>query len=140
MPEKMRHLSPKLLETFYFRTVIPQVTYYISVWGNCSVAKLYEIESLHIKVGRFIHRVPQNVLESEVLSYIKWQDLGYLYKRRLAIEVFKVKQGLNNRLLPFFNFNESKRRGVVLEVKRKKKGLGGNSFSYRGTVVWNSQD
>ena len=136
----MRHLSPKLLETFYFRTVIPQVTYYISVWGNCSVAKLYEIESLHIKVGRFIHRVPQNVLESEVLSYIKWQDLGYLYKRRFTIEVFKVKQGLNNRLLPFFNFNESKRRGVVFEVKRKKKGLGGNSFSYRGTVVWNSQD
>ena len=140
MPKKMRHLSPKLLETFYFRTVIPQVTYYISVWGNCSVAKLYEIESLHIKVGRFIHRVPQNVLESEVLSYIKWQDLGYLYKRRFTIEVFKVKQGLNNRLLPFFNFNESKRRGVVFEVKRKKKGLGGNSFSYRGTVVWNSQD
>ena len=136
----MRHLSPKLLETFYFRTVIPQVTYYISVWGNCSVAKLYEIESLHIKVGRFIHRVPQNVLESEILSYIKWQDLGYLYKRRFTIEVFKVKQGLNNRLLPFFNFNESKRRGVVFEVKRKKKGLGGNSFSYRGTVVWNSQD
>lgn len=64
--KKMRYLSPKLLETFYFRTVIPQVTYCISVWGNCSVAKLYENESLHIKVGRFIHRVPQNVLESEV--------------------------------------------------------------------------
>ena len=42
-------------------------------------------------------RVPQNVLEGEVLSYIKWQDLGYLYKNRLAIEVFKVKQGLNHR-------------------------------------------
>ena len=42
-------------------------------------------------------RVPQNVLEGEVLSYIKWQDLGYLYKSRLAIEVFKVTQGLNHR-------------------------------------------
>ena len=120
------------------RTVIPQVTYCISVQGNCSVAKLYEIESLHIKVSRFIHRVPQNVLESEVLSYIKWQDLGYLYKRRLAIEVFKVKQGFNHRLLPFFNFTESKRRGVLLEVKRTKTEFGRNSFSHRGTVVWNS--
>ena len=35
-------------------------------------------------------RVPQNVLEGELLSYIKWQDLGYLYKRRLAVEVFMV--------------------------------------------------
>ena len=42
-------------------------------------------------------RVPHNVLEGEVLSYIKWQDLGYLYKRRLAVEVFKIKQGLNHR-------------------------------------------
>ena len=42
-------------------------------------------------------RVPQNVLEGELLSYIKWQDLGYLYKRRLAVEDFKVKQGLNHR-------------------------------------------
>ena len=42
-------------------------------------------------------RVPQNVLEGELLSYIKWQDLGYLYKRRLAVEVFEVKQGLNHR-------------------------------------------
>ena len=42
-------------------------------------------------------RVPQNVVEGELLSYIKWQDLGYLYKRRLAVEVFKVKQGLNHR-------------------------------------------
>ena len=73
----MRYLSPKLLETFYFRTVILQVTYCISVWDNCSVAKPYEIESLHITVGKFIHRVPHNVLESEVLNYIKWQDLRY---------------------------------------------------------------
>ena len=138
--KKMKYLSPKLLEAFYFRAVIPQITYCISVWGNCSVAKLYEIENLHIKVGRFIHRVPQNILESEVLSYIKWQDLGYLYKRRLAIEVFKVKHGLNHRLMPFFTFTESKRRGVLLEVKRKKTELGRNSFSYRGIVVWNSLD
>ena len=48
------------------------------------MAKLYELENLRIKVGRFIHRVSQNILASEVLSYIKWQDLGYLYKRRLA--------------------------------------------------------
>ena len=104
------------------------------------MAKLYEIENLHIKVGRFIHRVPQNILESEVLSYIKWQDLGHLYKCRLAIEVYKVKQGLNHKLLAFFTFTESKRRGVLLEVKWKKTELGRNSFSYRGTVIWNSLD
>ena len=35
-----------------------QITYCISVWGNCSVAMLSEIEKLHIKVGRVVHKVP----------------------------------------------------------------------------------
>ena len=61
-----------------------------------------KIENLHIKVGRFIHRVPHNILESEALSCIKWQDLGYLYKRSLAIEVVKVKQDVNHSL-PLLN-------------------------------------
>ena len=81
------------------------------------MAKLYEIENLHIKVGRFIHRVPQNILESDVLSYIKWQDLGYLYKRRLAIEVFQAKQGLNHTMVTFI---KSKRRSVTEDRARKK--------------------
>ena len=47
----------------------------------------------------------------------QWQDL---YKRRLAVNVFKVKQGFNHRLLSFFTFTESKRKVVLLEVKRQK--------------------
>ena len=49
--------------------------------------------------------------------------VGYLYKRRLAIEFFKVT---------FIEFN--KRRGVLLEVKWKKTELGRlNNSSNRGT-------
>ena len=63
-----------------------------------------EIERLHIKVARIIRKIPEDILDCNVLAHIKWQDLGYLYKRRIATEVFKVKQGLNNRLLPFLTF------------------------------------
>lgn len=104
------------------------------------MAKLHEIENLHFKAGRFIQRVPQNILESKVLSYIKLQALEYLYKSRLSIEVFKVKQGLSHWLLPFFAFIEFKCRGVLLKVKRKKTELGRISFLYRVIRVWNSLD
>ena len=59
---------------------------------------------------------------------------------RSSFEVFKVKLGLNSRLIPFFTFVESKRKGSLLEVKRKNTELGRNSFAYRGSVVWNSLD
>ena len=77
-------------------------------------------------------------MDREVLDPIKRQDLGYLYKRRLEIEVFKVKQGLNSRILPFFTFTESKRKGPLLEIQRIKTDLGKNSFYFRAPIAWNS--
>ena len=63
-----------------------------------------EFVNLQVKAGRFIHRIPKNFLDIDVLDFIKWEDPGYLYKRRLAIEIFKISHGLNDRLSPFVNF------------------------------------
>ena len=38
-------------------------------------------------------------------------DPGYVYKLRLAVEVFKVTPEVNSRLILFFTFAESKRKG-----------------------------
>ena len=126
---KMSYLPPKLLEEIYFKTIILQLTYCIAVWGNCAVAMFTEIERLHLKVARIIRKIPEDILNCNVLDHIKWQDLGYLYKCRIAIEVFKVKQGLNNRLLPFLTFTKSKNKSLLLELKRQKTEVGRNSFS-----------
>ena len=115
------------MEEIYFQTVIPRVTYCIGAWGSWSVAIFTEMENSHIKVGTNIHKNSKNYLDHENLDLIKWQDWGYLYERRLVIEVFKVKQGLNSRLLPFVIFTESKRKGPLLEIKLIKQIL-------RGTV------
>ena len=105
------------------RRIIPQLTYCIADWGNCAVAIFTEIERLHIKVTSIIHKIPEDILDCNVLDHIKWQDLGYLYKRRIAIEVFTAKQGLNNRLLflPFLTFTKSKYKDLLLELITKMK-------------------
>ena len=138
--KSMRYLSSQLLEEIYFKTIIPQITYCIGVWGSCSGSMFAEIERLHVKAGRTIHKIPRNVSDFDVLDLIKWQDLGYLYKRRLAIEVFKVKEDLNNRLSSFVNFSKSTRKGPLLEIKRVKSETGRNSFLFRAPIVWNSLD
>jgi len=46
--KKMSYLPPKLPEEIYFKTIIPQLTNCIAVWGNCAVAMFTEIERLHI--------------------------------------------------------------------------------------------
>ena len=83
--------------------------------------------------------VTWNVLESEVLSYIKWKDLGYLYERRFAIEVIRVKQCFNRRLLPFFTFTKCKRNGVLLEVKRSLEEIASHTEGLWYGIHWTEQ-
>ena len=98
MLKRMRHLQPKLLEEIYFKTIIPHVTFSISVWGSCS-ATFAQIEGLHLKAAKLIHRLPKHIMDCDILQYVHWQNLGHIYKRKLAIEMFKAKHMLN-RLSP----------------------------------------
>ena len=41
-------------------------------------------------MDRIIHKISHNTVDCDLLQRVDWQHLGYLYKRRLAIELFKV--------------------------------------------------
>ena len=47
---EMRQLPSKLLEDvyMYFKTIIPHVTFSISVWGRCSPVTFADIDRLHL--------------------------------------------------------------------------------------------
>ena len=53
-----------------------------------------------------------------------------VYKRRLAVEMFKVTHGLNDGLSPFIQIMESRRKGELMAVPRKKMDLGRNSLFF----------
>ena len=50
MIKRLRYLSPSLLEEIFYKTVIPQISYCMLVWRNCSDAlftTLYNVCSVH---------------------------------------------------------------------------------------------
>ena len=87
----MRHLPPKLLEEIYFKTIIPRVTCSISVWGSCPPATFAHFEGLHLKAAKLIHRLPKHIMVCDISQYVHWQNLGHIYKRKIAIKMFKVQ-------------------------------------------------
>ena len=137
--KRMRHLPSKVLEFIYFKTIIPRVTFSISVWGSCSPANFAEIDRLHLRVAEIIHSLPMNIKECDILQHVHWQSLGYIYKRRIATEMFKAKHMLN-RLSLHVKTTASKRKGKLMEVPRKSLELGRDSLLFRGLVVWNCLD
>ena len=137
----LRECSPsKLLEDIYFKTIIPHVFFFsISEWGSCSPATFAEIDRLHLRAAKIIHGLPKNIMECDILQRVHWQSLGYIYKRRLAIEMFKAKHILN-RLSQHIKIIDSIRKGKLMEVPRKNLELGRDSLLFRGPVVWNCLD
>ena len=81
-----------LLEEIYCKTVIPQISYCILVWGNCSDALFTQLKNQHIRAARVIYKVT----EKACVRTVKWQNLGYIYKRRLASEMFKIVEDSSN--------------------------------------------
>ena len=75
----MRHLRlPKeVLDILYFRTIIPNVTYEIAVWGSCSASLFNDLERIHIRAARLIHKVPKDIDNGKVLDFVGWNTLKY---------------------------------------------------------------
>jgi hypothetical protein len=81
---RMSYLPKSALEEIYFKTIIPSVTYGMSVWGNCSQLLLYSLDHIHACACRIINHLPSS-LDSNLLclSQSNWLPIDYLYKRRI---------------------------------------------------------
>ncbi len=81
----MRHLRlPKeVLETLYVRTIIPSVTYGIAVWGSCSASLCNDLERIHIRAARLIHKAPKDIGNVGVLNFVGLNTLKYMYTKRI---------------------------------------------------------
>ena len=52
--KRMRILPKKVLEEIYFKSIIPSVTYGISIWGNCSPSALNSLHHIHAREARIV--------------------------------------------------------------------------------------
>ena len=122
-------------EDTYFKTIIPLVTFSISVWGRFFPATFVEIKGLHLKAGKIIEWLPKNIMDCDILQRVHRQNLGWFYKRRLAIEMSKAKHMLNRLCQYVYKCGLVRGKGLrkLIEISRKKRqSLGGG-----GAVDWN---
>ena len=74
MLRRINFLSTSILET-------PSVLYGIVIWG--SGPKLKDLEMIHIRAARLIHKLPNSFKDSEILIKVGWMPLEYFYKSRI---------------------------------------------------------
>lgn len=66
--KRMKSLSPQVLEAIYLKGIFPSATCGISVWGNCSTITFQDLEHIHVRAARIIHKIPETVPDHRVLD------------------------------------------------------------------------
>ena len=81
---RIKSLPPSTLETIYFKGILPSALYGIAVWGSCTPETLQNLENVHIRAARLIHKIHPSIPKTDVLQMANWKSISYMYKRRVA--------------------------------------------------------
>ena len=136
---RMTYLPIAIQEEIYFKTVIAAVTYGIAVWGTCSQALMSQLERIHARAAKLIHKLPKNISDEDALLNANWDRLDYIYKRRMLTIMHKVchgdcpedfKQLFDKRCGRYARKNS-------LVVPRVATEQGRMSARFRGPNLWN---
>ena len=138
MLRKITFLPSETLEKIYFTMIVPKITYGLVVWGTCSNNLLQKIECQHIKAARLVRKTNEKVKDVEVLQRANWNNIEYIYKRKIAVEMYKIVKGAeDHRLEGMYTIKCNKRRGEKVEIERLKSETERNTLKYRGSILWN---
>ena len=128
---RISYLTKSILETIYFKTVIPSALYGIVIWG--SGTKLKELEMKHIRIARLIHNLPKCMKDDDILARVGWMPLEYFYKFRILTITHMAFYGLgldevNSLVVTCSNgYNLRKSLNILIErpntLKRQKMML-----------------
>ena len=141
--KKLKHLKGldnHILESIYFKGIIPSITYSIAFWGSSK--SLQTLGDIHIRAARFIFNIKECTLNTEVLAKTKWKSLSYIYKKRIATISYqafynRAPAGINSlftKQSPLRNLRD----GLKLYVLRPRSDFLRSSFSHRASLLWNS--
>ena len=76
--KRIKLLPKPILETIYYKTIIPSVLYGISVWGCCSSALMGDINRIHLRATRIIHNIPCNIPNDDIMNAPYWNSINLL--------------------------------------------------------------
>ena len=71
------------------------------------------------------------------LAAVNWQEVGYIYRMKIATEMYGVTFDTKRRIAHRYCVGrESLRKGTLFEIKRMRTELGRQQF--KGPLIWNS--
>ena len=139
--QRFKSLPSPILESIYYKGILPSVTYSISVWGNCSVAKLPHLEKINLSAAKLTFKLPE-IPDSLTGLPFSWKPISYLYKLKILCLTHKIFYGVCPEKIssiitksPIFR---NMRDNLKLTMESPNTNIGRQSFRQRPSIVWNN--
>ena len=101
-----------------------------------------EIEHIHVRAAKIIHRLSDNVTDQEALVLTRWEPVNSIYKRKLLTLMYKIHRSeVPDNIVSLFNINIGRynlRNNIKFSLPRFNLEVGRTSLRYRGPLSWNS--
>ena len=137
----IKFLPSSILQTIYFRTVLPSVLYGILVWGSYSPALMDDLERAHIRASKLSFKLSRNSNADQLIKLKGWNNLSFYYTKRLLVEAYKSYNRCNtnvlNDLVMLKQPSHCLRKTMNIEF-RPKSEIGRLTFRHRAAIAWNS--
>lgn len=88
--KRFKYLPTSTLETIYFSSIVPTITYCSLVWGTSTPSLMFELEHIHARAAKIIHRLPWDISDQDALEATRLEPLSNQYKKKLLILMYKV--------------------------------------------------
>ena len=129
---------------FYFKSIIPSVTYSISVWGNCSPPAMNSLNSIHATASCIVNNLQLLLADHIRLIESDWlplSALSYFFKKAVLMLMHKVCFETSCQYVwELFSKNSTFRWTWFpnhFNIIRFKSYTGRNTSRYRDPVIWN---
>ena len=87
--KRLKYLTKDTVQSIYFTSIIPTVTYCNLVWGTCSPTLLHEAEHIPARTAKIIYRL-SDVSNQEAITIAGWESINSMYKRKLLTFMYQV--------------------------------------------------
>ena len=127
---------------FYYKVVLPSVTYGLVVWGSRNKTQFDNLERMHIRAAKIIFGLDWNTPTDLVRTKYNWITLKTKHLKSLATLVYKCDQGdapvpvqeLFVKRTRTYNL----RKENCLSLPRPRTEIMKKSIVYKGSVLWNN--
>ena len=126
---------------FYFKVVLPSVTYTLVVWGSCGKCLFDKLERIHIRAAKIIYGMDWCTPSNKVLVNCNWFTIKHLYEFRLLLLAHRCFYDLSpepvKQLFTKYNSNYNLRRKLTFTQPKPNTEFLQKSTCYKAITLWN---